>query len=703
MALTDLGECNFCGKNCERCSANGGSCAECTPGYSLINQVCTPPLPRFGLKAQLDLITDIQLKSAGLFCTQQELTVNLSPDVHSLISLDLIWILFARDIASSYQNCTCDELYSALASNSSALHSFPRSVARFGANNLNLTGLSSTPSPYIDQIFSSLRANTLYNFTICMRDRGLKDAMDWDSSSAEFTTKDNGYSVGKVRIELDASLAETEYNGFLCKLVEFVGISMDKISTSEGVFCTKGRRLQSDDQSRRLLQISSNYVDLLIYGDPLLEGIDTSVTSTVAILESSGFMLNFFYQDSSARIVHVESVVYGGKIYLNAPYFSSSQASTQLIQSDLLVSNISVDGTDGYLYLHLLPYNGSDSYNFTLSLEMNSLPETLPSGGLTVKHSFSINESSVYKIPNVSSSVTYLLFLTATNEDVSQYALRTPTLMFLIPAPDGEVNASHKLTSGALIGLEIAAIAIIIVIWLLIFKGESLKKLTVFRRKRRRNSQKPRDKVASIIVSKDDPENIQLGCSHRAKEDSANKTELTIPLPLINPKSDNGEILKSPLSQFSPISFIEAQRPKTGDIERSQSANDKLHLGIENSSVLNNDSNLSLIPSRRQKTDRELDNTFQDVIHNVVYGTIQKKQMPEATGPKDRPDEKIQILGSQEIEIAQPTFHQGRSPGGANSSDSSIEMGHDESMKVEKHEESMNDGNKGDSMNIDNY
>ena len=550
------------------------------------------------MKTQLQLIHDIQVVSPDEFATSQQIEVDLNTDIRTIASLKVAWILFASDIAPHFKNSSCDQI--SAFNNSYITNTFDASIARYGINDLEVTD-STSDIPQIVNNFTGLRSNTNYNFTLCLRDEELADTIDWSHSSTTFVTRENGFSIAKVKIDLDSFLAEDEIVFFICKLNMFLEISNTTIASSKGEFCPSSRLLQSTEPSlkkERSLEVSRNYLSCLIYGNPNSETTDTSVSSILISLTETTFYQNFFYQNSTGSIIHVTKVSHNGDVDIIAPVFSTLSISLQTLNDQLIISNVSLSGpAQGYLHLYLIPESNVTN-NAKMTEITNRLPQLAPNDGLYTKRSFFVDDVTAYTINGIDNATSYLLFMIATNDDPGEFALRTQTTFFYVPA-----TSSLNITTGTglFIGIEVGALVVLLFIWIGLFRGDLVSRC--FGKKKQQQSKlwqtalpdNPKGHLMSI-----NSDNLQ-----KTSKDERIKASIMTSLNL-HGNLASAETMKShetETEQLTPRSMME-EPPASHRINISPFLTARGCLDFKGDGVLDSEPGLGMIPNMQEKLEK---------------------------------------------------------------------------------------------------
>ena len=316
--------------------------------------------------------------------------------------------------------------------------------------------------------------------------------------------------------------------GSTCVLV-CPDISISTITTSEGYSCnSKGAsRLLDEQQStlrilnsnrRTLASASTNQLDLLVYGDPTSETIDSTTTQIIEKLSSKSFMDSFVYSSSSTTTVSskgtvkISEVSIGQSIIPEAPKLVTETVSYEVKGNIMFFPNITFSGVDGYAYICLVPNNSQTSdISPSSALILSTVKSTSQSTDdyIIEKIRFFNGEALAVLIEEINPNTTYNIVIFGTNEDQSNFAFRTPRVLIQAilgtSLPEGSVGFS----SFIFIATEIGAVVFLIVTWLGLFSKIKIK----FHKCRRCLRPKPshvKVRKIQVIRNKDGPTNPQF-------------------------------------------------------------------------------------------------------------------------------------------------------------------------------------------------
>lgn len=487
MTLTETGDYIYCGGNCQLCS-DSGICLQCEPGLQLSDGYCTIPGMRSSARFNFGIIKSLTALSVLKHFTSQAITVEFPQTIKTSSNLEIVWLLYARDIATDYLSLSCEDIEAVFESNN---HEFPSSVFQVGVHGFQYLNYTQSNGIYLN--FSGLRAGIVYNYTICVKESHTEI---WDSESLDFKTKDNGYQIQKVSITTDIDLPQSEVANFLCALSSSMNVSNSTILTTEGISCGNsdeavGRRRNLDDHNvrelpqvehppvgskLRLMTTVNKYqgtqLDLFIYGNAHSEQLDQTPSLLVSLLTSTGFTQAFEYHSQSlASPIKISHVSAKGEVLLVPPVINTVGISYETKGNTIFFPSLTASGTNGYFYVYLIPHNTSrselkdlpSSSAIIYSLNTNSL---LNDDEVIVRRLlFFDGEATTAKIDGIKTGITYSVMVFATNEDVSQFALRTPRS--LLQAVTGIMfpAASREISTLIFLILECSAILFIIFAW----------------------------------------------------------------------------------------------------------------------------------------------------------------------------------------------------------------------------------------------
>ena len=524
MTWTSTGSCVFCGGNCAECSSDTQTCLVCNPGLVFQNGVCTIPGSQSSATFQSGAITSIETLSLLQYSTSQTVLVGLSQEIDLVNQTKVFWILFAKDIAPDFTTLSCGNIQEMVTNN--ATQGFPQSILQMGASGLEYVNYTDSYGVYLS--FTGLRAALNYNYTICTQQFSTAPHI-WDSGSIEFKTKDNGYAIRKFKLTMDTYLPSEDLSSFLCALTSALSVSNSTITTSEGYSCNSEKtcRLLDEQQStlrilnsnrRTLASESTNQLDLLVYGDPTSETIDSTTTQIIEKLSSKSFMDSFVYSSSSTTTVSskgtvkISEVSIGQSIIPEAPKLVTETVSYEVKGNIMFFPNITFSGVDGYAYICLVPNNPQTSDispSSALILSTSKSTSQSTDDYIIEKIRFFNGEALAVLIEEINPNTTYNIVISGTNEDQSNFAFRTPRVLIQAilgtSLPEGSVGFS----SFIFIATEIGAVVFLIVTWLGLFSKIKIK----FHKCRRCLRPKPSHVKAQkiqVIRNKDGPTNPQF-------------------------------------------------------------------------------------------------------------------------------------------------------------------------------------------------
>ena len=492
MSLTSTGNCVYCGGNCAKCS-DDLICLVCNPGLVPLNGVCTLPNSLSSVGYKSGAIKSIEALSLLQYSTSETVLTELSADISSVNDITVYWILFAKDIAPDYETLSCDNIQEMVTNN--LTQGFPRSVLQTGDFGFEYLNFTDSYGIYLN--FTGLRAALNYNYTICTHQF---NNQLWDSGSIEFTTKDNGYAIRKIKLTMDTNLALEDLSSFLCALTSALRITNSTIITSEGCSCTSesaesARRLLNDrnqqnpilnSNRRTLASASTNQLDLLVYGDPTSETIDSTTTQIIEKLSSKSFMDSFVYSSSSTTTVSskgtvkISEVSIGQSIIPEAPKLVTETVSYEVKGNIMFFPNITFSGVDGYAYICLVPNNSQADTIVPLPSSALILSaaksRSEPADDYLIRRiRFFNGEALAVAIEGVNPNISYNIAIFGTNEDQSSFAFRTPRLLIQAILGGSLPEGSIGFSSFTFIATEIGAVVFLIVTWLGLFSKIKIK------------------------------------------------------------------------------------------------------------------------------------------------------------------------------------------------------------------------------------
>ena len=482
MGLTPNGNCVFCGGNCQLCSENG-ICLQPDPGLQISDGYCTIPGIKSSVRMGSGVIKSIASLSVLQYSTSQVVLAEFGKDVNSS-AIERYWLLFAKGIVPDYLFLSCDDIKSFFKGGSS---DFPSSVVQIGVDGFQYLAYTQSHGFYSN--FSGLRANTMYNFTICIN---RPDIELWESGSIEFETKDNGYQIQKVSITTDNHIPQDELGSFLCALSSSMNVSNSTILTTEGISCNNSdavfdNRRNLDDQSvhepsipravsnLRSLIMTNNYqgtqLDLLIYGDAQSEQLDQTTRRVVSLLTSAAFTHSFTYTShSSGSTVKIFRTSVNKQLFLVPPVSDTPNISYEIKGTTMLFPNLTASGTNGYFYIYLIPNTSSPHHGLkfppsssTIISSINTL--ATDEQAIMKRFKFFNGEAIAVEIDGVIANVTYNIIIFATNEDVSPFAFRTPRKLFQIVTGFALPPISREASTLIFIVLECFALIFLVFAW----------------------------------------------------------------------------------------------------------------------------------------------------------------------------------------------------------------------------------------------
>ena len=153
-----------CGSNCANCTVNG-YCAVCESGFTISGGYCHQSGYTSRENYNYGLIKELLCHQPGEKSTMQTITALMGPDLTESDEATIYWMLFAKDIASDFETLTCDAI---------------ELLVSEDMNQEQLTGIFFNGKgrvAYSDSLyalvfsmdFQGLRANTKYNFTLCVK------------------------------------------------------------------------------------------------------------------------------------------------------------------------------------------------------------------------------------------------------------------------------------------------------------------------------------------------------------------------------------------------------------------------------------------------------------------------------------------------------------------------------------------------------
>lgn len=468
-----------CGSNCANCTVNG-YCAVCQSGFTISGGYCHQSGYTSRENYNYGLIKELLCHQPGEKSTMQTITALMGPDLTESDEATIYWMLFAKDIASDFETLTCDAI---------------ELLVSEDMNQEQLTGIFFNGKgrvAYSDSLyalvfsmdFQGLRANTKYNFTLCVKAATYANST-WSQSSVDFRTKDNGNSILKYTVELTASLDVSETTDFICELINYLQLNETNIRAATGESCTTSRRILTSEFSvnkqERVLD-ALNSLELVFYGNAYTEDTDTTATQIASMFQPGGGIDGFLYQSASGNTIGITKGTYSGIVTQTPPFLSSQNFSTTFVNDKVMISGLTYSGNDGYLYILLVP----TFLNYTLiNTRMTILQKNLvfrngvnysADGTIVYRRSFRSGIPTLVTINGIQPNISYNVSAFATNQDTSEYAVGTPTniLTFIVSKLfPGILNVTSEGKIGVFLISELVAAILLFIVWMLLFNGRS--------------------------------------------------------------------------------------------------------------------------------------------------------------------------------------------------------------------------------------
>ena len=533
LGTSPEGDCVFCGPYCLECASAGGQCLTCHSGFENSDGICTQSSQISVSTLSLGYSGFLTAYPLNRYSTQQNITVYFQDKVFStsdISSTSLTWVLFASDILPDFGALSCAQLTELFTANTSVVNKLSAATIQYGQEG-SFEISTETNSSMLSFQITQLRSNTNYNFTLCMSS-GSQDI----SSSITFTTRDNGNRIKVLALLLSETLATEEIQPFLCELTTAAGVEPSYVRPLIGKMCqTENERLLEgmDLPVIRLLEANGSQLQLLLYGNATTEDYDQSADQIASIFASPGLASSFSYSSFSGSTIIITGTNSGGYIDPTPPIFTAIAGNYERTNSSLYVTNLTLSGADGYIYLYMV--REDDGLNITdpafpaaLLTDFSSVAKS--KNQIFYRKSFSTGQTLTIGIPNVPTDVYYQVLIFATNEDASEYAVRATTTYFIA---NGTVarRVSGKLQVIMVSVAEGLAVVSVVVAWVIMFKSNACQK-------------KNKKTLQSRKLSSDLPVDKEDAAIKVLKMQPSSPTNL-----VFLPKNENGKVLGNDTSR----------------------------------------------------------------------------------------------------------------------------------------------------------
>lgn len=455
------GICQKCGSNCDSCQT-GDNCATCSNNLILYQGKCLQSL-NYDTEVIINYSIKLQTLSAlnpGAFATSQEIFVSLKNTTNDTI----YWRLYAPLVNPDDSNSSCGNIMQKAQEAASTIDTQD-------LYNSTQTIFDNTTNTSIAKFtLTGLKPNLLYQITICIQ----ASAEEVEDATINFMTKDNGYQIMKVNLLLDTEIPASSISSFLCELCTQLGVDDDQIIASDGTSC-----LSSSSNKGRILDSNETYdsIEVYLYGRSDVES-DSSVNNMREQLKNADYLSSFSYKTSNGDIYKLIGIVLGGQSQFIQPTIITG-AAAQVLESSLLIYNVTVTDTDGFIYfiINQTERNSSESIKQAMlsDLSTSSLISNYSSLGSLQRVGYIQGKPASLLISNHDANKSYVLTYFATNQDTTNNALRTKKQYCYIAGLELPSGNFHSYDSIVFFSSEAAALLLIILIWALLFYRDKLK------------------------------------------------------------------------------------------------------------------------------------------------------------------------------------------------------------------------------------
>ena len=454
-----LGQCTFCGANCKRCGQDS-TCMECIEGFVNLDGVCQQPSYTTNITdEQQHLITQLAIDQPGSQATQQVIILKYSSQV------SIQWYLLASNIIPERSQKPCKQLAEEVPNDISP------QIYRQGTRELEK---GEKEPPYDIIRVGQLRSDTTYNFVACASEHGSNRT---ENLSITFQTKSNGRTIERINFYFSKDVDSTGQNELLCDITALTGYSASRISTMNGKVCLLKRNLQQLEDNHQKQTVSTRMMPILIYGNSEVEE-DASASEAVQRVTNRSFWTNFDYQDKQGEVIKIIKAVSEGKIMQTVPRISDN-AMIERLGAELYISDLFITGNDGLVYAYLeknesFPGLSGKKLWTSIDIIQNYQDYGEQPSRLICTHSIH-HQRLTLKFDGLLNDSEYSLKIFATTEDPSIYSLKSPQLIYRLPALLHTSKAQSPHSALYLIIAELTALLMLVVIWCWLFKWQKGK------------------------------------------------------------------------------------------------------------------------------------------------------------------------------------------------------------------------------------